>query len=80
MGDLIGSRSQGAPVRSDFLFSGFGFLAKVVSRALQVFAETFDCVQTQDFYQRLPLLGFGLVDEVRKRASAKEERFPADRL
>ena len=79
LGDCLGSRSQGPPVATaDLLFRGFGFLAKVVSRALQVLPKTLDGVQAEDLDQRLPLLGLGLVDEVRKRASAKEERLPPD--
>jgi hypothetical protein len=45
---------------------------------LKIFAKTLDSVQAEDVDQGLPLLRLGLVDEVCKRASAKEEGFPPD--
>src|SRR5439155_3983896 len=44
----------------------------------KIFAKTLDSVQPEDVDQGLPLLRLGLVDEVGKRASAKEEGFPPD--
>ena len=77
---VLGARAKARRYDADFFFRRLAALRKLVSRALQVLSKTLDRVQAEDLDQRLPLLGLRLVDEVRERASAKEERLAPERV